>query len=114
MPTITAADRIATALLDARNAKDMNGTDIADRIEGLTGVRPSPTWVSRRTGTAAKRVALLTVDPDLFLIAQALEIDREGLIEIVTEAIFGRSETDAHATTGAALIEKLRPSPMEA
>jgi hypothetical protein len=66
----------------------LNGAGLADRIAALTGSTPSPVWVSRRLG-GSRPVRLVDVDPDLFVIARALEINRSDLIEIVIRAIFG-------------------------
>lgn len=89
----SAAARIAEALRTAMKAQSLNGADLADRIERLTGTRPSPTWVSRRLG--GRRIkGLVDVDPDLFVIARALEINRDELTQLVTDAIFGKPTED--------------------
>lgn len=90
--TDSAAARIAEALRAVMKAQSLNGADLADRIEQLTGDRPSPTWVSRRVGTSECRPPLLVVHSDLFLVARALEIDRAHLIDLVVLALFGESE----------------------
>lgn len=71
--------------------QEINGAGLAGRIGELTGAVPSPVWVSRRTGSGSRPVRLLGVDPDLFLIARALEINRSDLIELVIRAVFGDS-----------------------
>jgi hypothetical protein len=69
----------------------LRGPTLADRIERLTAQRPSLVWVSRRL---SGRKRMISVDPDLFVIAQAMEIDREALIGIVVAALFGPPEHD--------------------
>jgi hypothetical protein len=74
----TSAARLAALLRAAKKAQTLRGADIADRVEGLTGERPTETQVSRwLTG----RKPLLAVSDDLFVIAAALELDPMDLIE---------------------------------
>jgi hypothetical protein len=93
MADTTASAKLATALQDAARRRGMTQVNIADKIRELGGdvAAQSPLWVSRRmTG----RKTLLDVDPDLFLIARALEIGRWELVDIVLQAIFGNSADD--------------------
>ncbi len=78
-PAALLAARLRTAAKD----QALSGSDIADRVERLTGVRPSATWLSRRVGTAADPVPLLRVSPDLFVLAGVLGLDPMDLIEDV-------------------------------
>lgn len=87
----TAAARLAASLRAVMKDQALRGPVLADRIERLTAKRPSLVWVSRRL---SGRKRLITVDPDLFVIAQALEVDRGALIAIVTDALFGSPEHD--------------------
>lgn len=87
----SAAARLAGSLRTAMKDQALNGAGLQDRIERLTGDRPTPTWVSRRLG-GSRLQPLIKVDPDLFVIARALEIDRHALIEMVVAAVFGESE----------------------
>ena len=82
----TAAARLAASLRTAMKDQALNGAGLADRIERLTGIRPSPQWVSRRLG-GVRMKPMIQVDPDLFIIAQALNINRETLIAMTTEAV---------------------------
>jgi hypothetical protein len=56
----------------------LSGADLADRVERLTGDRPSPVWVSRRLLGVRP---LIRVSEDLFVIAAALELDPMDLVE---------------------------------
>lgn len=87
----TAAARLAASLRAVMKDQALRGPGLADRIERLTANRPSLVWISRRIGG---RKRLVTIDPDLFLIARALEVDRDTLIAIVVDAVFGSPETD--------------------
>lgn len=74
----TSAARLAAQLRAAKEVQALRGVDIADRVEGLTGDRPSELEISRwLTG----RKPLLAVSEDLFTIAAALELDPMDLIE---------------------------------
>lgn len=78
--------RLAASLRTAKKDQALNGADIAERAGRLAGKSFTETWVSRRL-TGRKR--LVTVDPDLFVLAQALNVGRDELIAMVTDAIFG-------------------------
>lgn len=108
----SAAARLADSLRTAMKDQALNGAGLADRIERLTGSRPTPTWISRRLGAPAvtegsagseqagrsRAHALIRVDESLFVLARALEVDRATLIEMVTAAIFGDAEQETPDT----------------
>lgn len=84
----SAAARLAEAFRAVMKDQALNGAELAERIGRLTGTLPSPVWVSRRLGGSRPK-NLIDVDPDLFLIARALKINRSDLIELVVRAVFG-------------------------
>lgn len=88
MNEASAAARLAEAFRAVMKDQALNGAGLAERIERLTGTQPSPVWVSRRLGGSRPK-NLIDVDPDLFVIAQALGINRSDLIELVIRAVFG-------------------------
>ncbi len=75
------AARLAEALRAAMKSQNLNGADIADAIERLTGERPGPMQVSR--WLRAER-PLIRVSPDLKVVAAALKLDP---IELACDAI---------------------------
>lgn len=83
MPDSPAA-LLATRLRNAMKDQALNGAGLADRVERLTGVRPSPDWVSRRVNDDAVRFQpLIRISRDLFTLADALDLDPMDLIEDV-------------------------------
>lgn len=77
-----AAAHLAARLRTAMKDQALRGREVADRIERLTGDRPSEVWVSRRTNPdGVKFVPLLKVSDDMFVIAAALDLDPMDLIE---------------------------------
>lgn len=101
----SAAARLAGSLRTAMKDQALNGAGLADRIERLGEPRPTPTWISRRLGSpaisprpdsqsiATRAQPLIKVDPDLFVIARALEVERAALIDMVVTAVFGEEES---------------------
>lgn len=86
----TSAARLAATLRAAAKDQALSGSDLADRIERLTGKRPSAAWISRRlgathdsdeSGTGRLRYPLIRISPDLFTLATVLGLDPMDLIE---------------------------------
>jgi hypothetical protein len=73
------AFRIAEALRGAMAAQDLNGAELADRVEKVTGERPNAMRVSRWLNPEPSRV-LIRIHDDLAIVAQALRLDRDDLI----------------------------------
>jgi hypothetical protein len=83
------AFRIAEALRGAMAAQDLNGAELADRVEKVTGERPNAMRVSRWLNPEPSRV-LIRIHDDLAIVAQALGLDRDDLI---CDAVRGASVT---------------------
>lgn len=101
----TAAARLAASLRTAMKDQALNGAGLADRIERLTGSRPTPQWVSRRVG-GSWRKAMIQVDPDLFVLAEALDINREDLTALIVDAVLGSVPGEIAEHDGFALTDK--------
>lgn len=71
------AARLAEALRAAKKAQSLSGTKIAEQIERLTGSRPSAMGMTRRLHG---RVPLIRVSPELFALADILDLDVEQLV----------------------------------
>jgi hypothetical protein len=82
-----AAAHLAARLRTAVKDQALSGLDTAGEVERLTGKRPTRTWLSRRTNPHGKRFQpLIRISPDLFTLAQVLNLDPLDLIEDAVRA----------------------------
>jgi hypothetical protein len=90
-----AAARLAKALRDAMKDQALRVSDVAKRIERLTGVRPEYMWVSRATSDHGYP-QLIRVHPDLAMLARALDLDP---LQLVIDAISPELAQSAEAAS---------------
>lgn len=83
MPNPEAA-RLAEALRAAMKDQALNGADLADRVERLTGERPNAMRVSRWTNPYRSGRPLIRISPDLAVVAAALNLDP---VELICDAV---------------------------
>jgi hypothetical protein len=77
----SAAARLADRLRAGMKVRALSGAELARQVGRLTGDgEPDRMWVSRRIGMAKHPVSLMTVSPDLFAIAEVLQLDPVDLV----------------------------------
>lgn len=90
-PRSPEAARVAAKIRAVMKAQSLSGTELAARIEQLTGTRPSDMWITRhRLGQVhlTRPVPVKVVHealPDLDLIARALDVPAEELASAADE-----------------------------
>jgi hypothetical protein len=90
----SAAARLASMLRTAIKDQALNGADLAREIGRLTGMYPSPMWLSRRVGTAGDTVPMIRVSDELFVIAEAIGMDHPQLAAAVLVSVFPHVNPD--------------------
>ena len=80
------AARLASHIRAVMEREGLSGRDLADRIERLTGTRPSDMWVSRYVNGVYPLFRPASVSPHLRTIAEALGVPYRDLLAIVVSA----------------------------
>jgi hypothetical protein len=74
----------------------LNGSDLADRVERLTGERPNAMRVSRWTNPYGSGRPLIRISPDLAVVAAALNLDP---VELICDAVRQAHDVEQGAVT---------------
>jgi len=84
----SAAARLAERISAAVKSQGLNGETLAQRVERLTGAKPSPMAISRWRRGLAATLPMVSVSPHLVTLARALDLDPHALaVDVVRHEI---------------------------